>query len=674
MKKLLVDKRQTRNDNIFLVSRFSILVFTFVFINPVTAQRNVRLYSPDKKISCVITTGREGIKYQVAFNKKVLVDFSRLSLVFKDGFKLNNTTALKPLFKDSVEIYDMVTGRSGHVESHYREVTIPLQDLNKKTGIVNIIFRAFNDGIAFRYQVTNKDTPGSFAISDEINEFKLTGNPKIKALVLPNFTSSHEGFYTTTSLTGFPSDTLIDVPALFSFPSGAYIAITEAALLDYAGMYLTKKNNILQSVLSPLPSDKTIKVKGKYPHASPWRVMMISDDVGDFLESNILTTLSPPQRIKDISWLKPGKTTFPWWNGNVVPDTIIAPGNNFVTNQYYIDFCARNNIQYHSVVEYGLHQWYVDDGVGFQPGPNADPTTPVPGLDMKEVCDYAHSKGVGVRVWVHWGALYPKIDAAFANFQKWGLSGMMIDFMDRDDQEMVNIQTEMLEKAAKHHLHVQFHGAYKPTGLSRTYPNEFTREGTLNYETNKWGPGLTAAHDLDIAFTRLIAGSTDYHLGGFRAVPDSLYRTQYTRPLMLGTRSHMLALYVIYENANAMVCDYPEAYEGQDGFDFIREVPTTWDETKVLDAKVDEYLIVARRKGKDWFVGAINNSKDRSVGVPLSFLSPVKYTAELIGDNSDAHVNPNKVKHESKTVNNTGNLNIQMAGGGGFVIHFSAEN
>ena len=358
----------------------------------------------------------------------------------------------------------------------------------------------------------------------------------------------------------------------------------------------------------------------------------------------------------------------------MLPDTINAPGNNFVTNQYYIDFCARNNIQYHSVVEYGLHQWYVDDGVGFQPGPNADPTTPVPGLDMKEICDYAHSKGVGVRVWVHWWALYPKIDSAFANFQKWGLSGMMIDFMDRDDQEMVNIQTEMLEKAAKHHLHVQFHGAYKPTGLSRTYPNEFTREGTLNYEANKWGPGLTVEHDLDIAFTRLIAGSTDYHLGGFRAVPDSLYRVQYTRPLMLGTGSHMRALYVVFENANAMVCDYPEAYEGQDGFDFIKYVPTTWDETKVLDAKLNEYLIIARRKGNDWYVGAINNSKDRSVGVPLSFLSPGNYTAELYGDNSNAHVYPNQIKHESKAVNNTGHLNIQMAGGGGFVVHFKAEN
>jgi alpha-glucosidase len=652
-----------------------LLAFALLFLNTASAQRHyLELSSPNKKLICFINSGEKGIRYKIEYNKQELIKFSSLSLTFKDGFTLKNTTALKPLFKDSVETYDMFTGRSKHVESHYEEVTIPLQDNNNRSRTVNVIFRAFNDGIAFRYQVTCNNGSGTFDITDETNEFNLAGNPKAKALLLPNFTSSHEGLYTTSTFNDLPSDTLMDMPALFAFPSGNYIAITEAALLDYAGMYLMKRNNVLQSVLSPLPSDKKIMVKGKYPHVSPWRVMMVSNDVGDFLETNILTTLSPPQLLKDIRWLKPGKTTFPWWNGNVVPDTINAPGNNFVTNQYYIDFCARNNIQYHSVVEYGLHQWYVDDGVGFQPGPHSDPTTPVPGLNMKEVCDYARSKGVGIRVWVHWWALYPKIDSAFANFEKWGISGMMIDFMDRDDQEMVNIQTEMLEKAAKHHLHVQFHGAYKPTGLSRTYPNEFTREGTLNYEANKWGPGLTAGHDLDIAFTRLIAGSTDYHLGGFRAVPDSLYRTQYTRPLMLGTRSHMLALYVIYENANAMVCDYPEAYEEQDGFDFIKTVPTTWDETKVVDAKVDEYLIVARRKGNDWYIGGINNSKDRSVTVLLSFLSPGNYTAELTGDNSDAHNYPDKVRHESKTVNNTGQLRVSMAGGGGFVVHFSPQH
>jgi alpha-glucosidase len=396
---------------------------------------------------------------------------------------------------------------------------------------------------------------------------------------------------------------------------------------------------------------------------------MITDRIGALIESNILTSLNEPCKLKDVSWIKPGKTTFPWWNGNVVPDTLNAPGNNFVTNQYYIDFCARNGLEYHSVVEYGLHQWYMDDGVSFQPGPHADVTTPVPGLDMKEICDYAKEHGVNVRVWVHWAALYPKLDTAFALFEKWGLTGMMVDFMDRDDQEMVNIQTEMLEKAAQHHLHIQFHGAYKPTGETRTYPNEFTREGTLNYEVNKWDKRITPDHDLNIVFTRALAGPTDYHLGGFRAVPDSLFKVQYTRPLMLGTRCHMLAMYVVLQNPLGMVCDYPAAYEGQPGFEFIKEVPTNWDETKVVDAKLAEYVVIARKKGNDWFVGSINDHSARTIKVPLTFLEEGEYTAEIFSDAGDVNTEPNHLKKENKIVSKKDILDIKLAGGGGMVIH-----
>jgi alpha-glucosidase len=415
--------------------------------------------------------------------------------------------------------------------------------------------------------------------------------------------------------------------------------------------------------------DTSIKVKATLLHASPWRVMLISDRAGALIESNILTDLNAPCAIKDVSWLKPGKTTFPWWNGDVVPDTINAPGNNFVTNQYYIDFCARNHIQYHSVVEYGLHQWYTDDGVNFQPGTHADVTKPVPGLDMKEICDYAHSKGVDVRVWVHFYALYPKLDSAFAIFEKWGLSGMMCDFMDRDDQQMVNMQTEILQKAAAHHLHIQFHGAYKPTGEGRTYPNEFTREGTLNYETNKWNPeGLSPDHDLNIVFTRMLAGSTDYHLGGFRAVTADKWITQYTRPLMAGTRCHMLAMYAVLENALQMVCDYPVAYEGEPGFEFVKEIPTTWSETKVVNAEVDKYITIARRKNNDWYVGTINNHETRSLTIPLSFLNDGNYTATIFTDADDVTTEPNHLKEETKQVTAKDVLNVSDAGGGGVAV------
>jgi alpha-glucosidase len=470
-------------------------------------------------------------------------------------------------------------------------------------------------------------------------------------------------------LQNLPLDSLMDLPMLFEFPDSNYLAITEAALLDYAGMYMVKTKSGLVSKLSPLPSNKSYAVIAVLPHVSPWRVMLISKQPGRFLETNMITDLAPPNQISDLGWIKPGKTTFPWWNGNVTADTLNAPGNNFVTQQYYIDFCARSKIEYHSVVEYGLHQWYQDDGISFMPGPNSNVLRPVPGLDMKQVCDYAHSKGVGVRVWVHWKALYPKLDSAFALFEQWGLSGLMVDFMDRDDQVMVNIQTEILQKAAAHHLHIQFHGAYKPTGLSRTYPNEFTREGTLNYEADKWDPnGVTPDHDLDIAFTRLIAGSTDYHLGGFRAVTPAAFRAQYTRPLVLGTRCHMLAMYVVLENANAMVCDYPEAYENKPGFDFIQKVPTTWDETHVLSAIPDQFLLIARKKGETWWLGAITGNKGRTIQVPYKFLGEGNWQAVIYQDDLTLPFNPNGVLIKSIMVNGSSEINIPLAAGGGFAI------
>ena len=632
------------------------------------SQKRIQLFSPSKTTGFSFHNSGNEISYDILFKGKTIIENSPLSLSFLETgpFKTNITQG-KPTFRKGEETYSLVVGKASLIHAKYNEVLIPLVSEDKKRK-VNLVARALDDGIAFRYEFAPVEGQSNFSLTEESTCFSFKEDPKILALFLPNFTSSHEGEYSSMQLSQVKEDTLIEMPALFELPGNTYAAITEASLSDYAGMYLHLHNGTLSGILSPLPKQPGILVKGMLPHKSPWRVIMLSERLGGLIESNILTSLAEPCKLIDTTWLRPGKTTFPWWNGNLVPDTINAPGNNFVTNQYYIDFCARNGIEYHTVVEYGLHQWYVDDGTNFQPGPHADVTTPVPGLDMKEICDYARSKGVGVRVWVHWAALYPKLDKAFAIFEKWGLSGMMVDFMDRDDQEMVQMQEEILQKAAKHKLHIQFHGAYKPTGMQRTYPNEFTREGTLNYEVNKWDKRITPDHDLNIVFTRMLAGSTDYHLGGFRAVPDSLFRVQYTRPLMLGTRCHMLAMYVVLENYLGMVCDYPEAYEGQPGFEFIKEVPTVWDETKVLDASLHNYVVVARRKGSQWFIGCINNHEAREIEIRLDFLSKGDHTASIFSDANDAAVNPNNIIKAEKKVNATDVFSIKLAAGGGVGI------
>ncbi len=645
-------------------------LFLLVFSLPTFAQKKIQLKSPDGNIIFSFQLTDSLPVYTVTFKGKILIKPSSLSLSFEKsgdfgkGLKLN-----KAIFINGQDEYSLVVGKTKKVHDYYEEVTIPLQERGGNGRLINLIVRVFNDGLGFRYDFPRQKNWSSYTLTSENTTFNIAGDPNVLAGYLPNYTTSHEARHEMMPLSKVKGDTLMDVPVFFEFPEKIFMAITEAELVDYAGMYLMNHDGIIVSKLSPLPGQEKIKVKAELPHHSPWRVMLISDRVGALIESNILTSLNEPSKIDDVSWIKPGKTTFHWWNGDVTPDTTFAPGINFETCKYYIDFCARNHIEYSSVIGYGGFAWYKSDAKGYGViGPNTDVTKTVPSLNMQQVCDYAKQKGVGIHVWVNWKAIYPDLDKAFTQFEKWGIKGMMVDFLNRDDQEMVNIQVEILKKAAEHKLFIQFHGAYKPTGLSRTYPNEFTREGTLNYENDKWGNVITPDDDISIPFTRGLAGATDYHLGGFRAVPESKYKIQYTRPLVVGTRCHMMAMYVVLESYLSMVADYPAAYDGQPGFEFLREVPTSWDETRVPNAEVGKYVTIARRKGNDWYVGSINNSESRTIEVPLKFLSPGNYSAELYFDSPDVEQNPNLLNKQERTVNNSEVITIKLAAGGGAVM------
>jgi alpha-glucosidase len=657
-----------------IFKRLLFCMFFLISINSI-AKNIITITSPDAKIKFFLSTDNNGLYYKISYKGILMVDNSRLSISFKEGGRFDHNLLISSSKQERlIEDYELVTGKASKIHSECNRIIIPVTEQYGDKRTLNIEVRIFNDGAAFRYVIPKQSGwPANVNITDEVNTFNFTQNPKVTALLRENYTTSHEGIYTKATLVALKADTLMDLPALFEFPKGLYMAVTEAALRDYAGMYLIMHNNILESRLSPLPHQTELKVKATLPHNSPWRVMMISDKPGAFIESNILTNLNEPCKIKDLSWLKPGKTTFPWWNGNAVPDTSFAPGNNYETNMYYVNFCAKYGIEYHSVVEYGLHEWYVNDGAGFQPGPHADPSRAVPGLDMQQVCDSAAKKGVGIRVWVHFYALYPKLDETFAQYEKWGIKGLMCDFMDRDDQEMVNMQEEILQKAAQHHLHIQFHGAYKPTGTSRTYPNEFNREGTLNYENDKWSNSVTPDADINIPFTRMLAGSTDYHLGGFRAASPEQFKVHYTRPFVLGTRCHMLAMYVVLENTLGMVCDDPEAYINQPGFEFVQQVPTTWDETRVIDAKPSEYLAIARRKGTDWYIGAITNHESRTITHVLDFLPDGNYSAEIYSDAPVTDHNLNHLVKVVKLVNKRTVMNMVLAPGGGQSMRLKPE-
>lgn len=646
-----------------------LIACAFCSAQSVLALKSIKISSPNGELSFSVVLQKERPVYSVSYKKQLLIADSPLGFVFENGAFGKDLKIGKAVFSTKEENYELVVGKSKSVHSLSREVVIPLKETAQPFRTINLVVRAFDDGVAFRYEFPEQEGWKSYVMYDELTTFNVVDNPRLLTMYLPNYLTSHEGKYTHANYADIKETNLMEMPTLFEFPNSIYMSVTEASVRDYAGMYLWKENGSLHGKLSPKLGQERVKVEATLPHQSPWRVMMVSDRVGRLMESDILTNLNEPCRIEDTSWIKPGKTTFTWWNDNAVPDTSFAAGNNFPTNKYYIDFAAQSGLDYHSVYGFAEQPWYTDNGPWFGfPGDKSDITKPVASLNMEEVCAYAKSQGVAIHLWVNWKPLYAKIDEAFALFEKWGVVGMMIDFMDRDDQEMIRIQEEMLAKAARHHLFIQFHGSSKPSGLNRTYPNEFTREGTLNYECFKGGAATDADHDIAIPFTRLLAGATDYHLGGFRALPKDKFKAQNRNPYVTSTRCHMLAMYVVLESYLGMICDTPEAYKGQPGFEFLQAVPLTWDRTKVLNAEVNQYVTIARKKDNNWYIGTLNNSKARTIDISFDFLDKGDYTLTIYKDAADSESNPNHLTKETITITAKDRVRVALVADGGMAM------
>ncbi len=648
--------------------------FFILFCSTLYGQQKITVSSPNGMLKFTLKTSVNEIKYDISYKQRVLIENSSLGFNFDSGEFGKNLKVGKVASQTIDQTYELVMGKVKHARDYCKQTTIPLEEKSPTGRRVDLVVRAYDDGIAFRYEFPKQKNWNSYVMYDEKTQFNVTGNPKTLFMYLPNYINTHEGLYHHLQFDDITGNKLIEMPITMEFSDGVYMSITEAAILNYAGMYLMKENDGFVGKLSPRLGQEKIKVQiNEFPHRTPWRVISVSNRIETLIETNILTSLNEPCKIEDTSWIRPYKTTFTWWNGNVVPDTTFSPGNNFETNKYYIDFAARNGIDLHSIYGYAETPWYFDDNFNFGwAGPNADVTRPIPCLNLPRISGYAKSVGVGLHVWVHWRALYPKLEEAFSKFQQWGIKGLMIDFLDRDDQEMIRIQEEFLAMAAKYHLFIQFHGASKPSGLIRTYPNEFTREGTLNYEVYKWDTIINADHDISIPFTRMLAGPADYHLGGFRAVPRSEFKIHYINPLVTSTRCHMLAMYVVLENYLTSLCDNPKAYEGQPGFDFLCKVPTNWDDLKVTHAKINEYITIARRKDNDWWVGSLNNSTARQLTLSLDFLNKgEEYLAEIYTDAADVDKNPNHINTRKERVTAKDVIELPLAAEGGAVIHFS---
>lgn len=633
------------------------------------SEKDYKLSSPDGLIEVTVrsASGKTAslLEYSVTFHEREIVQPSSLGFAAAGmehtGWQIENA-----LCSDMEEDYVLHLGKSDSVHSISRMMVLNLR--NKRREKMQLVFRAFNDGIAYRYVWPDSLQSDTLEIEDEFSHFNIVGNPKTTALCFSEYTTAHEGNYTIGGLDSLSADTLIDLPVLFELPDSVWVAITEANLDDYPGMYLSKsKVGKLVSKLSPLPDGSGMKARIKTPHASPWRVLMIGNKPGTLIESNIVLNLSEPCAIDDVSWIKPNKSTWPWWCSTGVPDNAgFKRGMNFETSKYYIDFAAKYGIGCHSLTDVDGDSWYTSPLETYpKPGEGTDVTKPNPKLQMDKLLAYAREKNVRIRLWVHWKALEPKLEEAFALYEKWGIEGLMVDYMDRDDQEMVNFYHRVMESAARHKLHIQFHGAYKPTGLRRTYPNLVTTEGVLNLEFLKWSDKCTPQHNVNVAFTRMLAGPLDYHFGGFRSVLPENFKSDYDHPVVMGTRCHIMGMYVVFESYLQLLCDAPHHYIDQPGFEFLLQVPATWNETKVLSAVPGEYIVIARRSGSDWYVGALNNNTVREVEIPLDFLSSGHYILEEYTDCALTAQNPNELFFRKTQVNKEDCLRFKMAKGGG---------
>ena len=652
---------------------FLLLALAFVKVqNSAAASAGpLRLASPDGAVRITFSLNAANAPvYSVTFHGQTVVEDSPLSLEFRQGGTWGAGQEITDVRRNMHdETYSLVAGKSSTARDHYREMIVALQETAAPHRKIELHFRAYNDGAAFRYYIPDQEPLHQFELLSEHSQFRFPADLTCWAAQYGSFNTAQEKEFDRISLDRIEAGAIVGLPLTISLGGTTTVGLTEANLRDYAGMYVegvAGQPHTLVTRLSPLPNGGGVAVRATAPHYTPWRVLMLGRTPGELIESNIVLNLSDPCVLKDTHWIVPGKTVFPWWvNFKATPP--VPSVMNTANQKYYIDFAEDIRARY---LEFEP-PWYGPEMQAVRNPLSLDITKPIPELDMAEILSYGRQHGVGLIIWMQWRNMATQMDEALALYEKWGASGIKCDFMNRDDQNMVNFYEEVARKCAEHHLMVDFHGAYKPTGLRRTYPNLITREGVMGAEYNKAGNRVTPLHNVTLPFTRMLAGPMDYTPGGFRNVTPQQFSVNYDYPMVMSTRCQQLAMYVVYESPLMMVSDSPEEYRGAVGTDFIRQVPTSWDETRVLAGEVAEDVVIARRLGRDWYIGAMTNQTPRHLSISLKPLGKGKWNADVYQDGPKAAVTPTDVTHSPATLQSDRPVEIDLAPGGGWAAHLS---
>jgi alpha-glucosidase len=635
------------------------LLFLLCIVSCRVFGQDISISSPDNRITIHVNTA--GIlEYSINKGATPLISSSSLGFEFKHEPAMGADMVVLDTITHLVnETWTpVVKSKHASINNNYREIEIRLREKGGLMRRLDLFFRAYNDGIAFRYKLYRSRKTGNREITKEITGFRFASGAKAWIAEYGGYSTSQEGLFNARPLDSVNGHTIAGLPMLIELNKSSYAAITEANINNYPGFYLGKSIG-LTTKLAPLPGETEDGVKVRFSDTllTPWRVVMLAEKPGDLITSEIIQNLNEPCAIEDPSWIKPGISAWDhWWSGEVKMD--------MPTIKRYIDLASQMGWPY-MLIDW---QWY-----GTFNKPEADITQTAPQLDMPEILRYAKEKNVRCWVWLYNTDVNSNnnFETAFPVYEKWGIAGVKIDFMDRDDQEMVNWYHEIIKAAAKHHLMVDFHGAYKPDGIIRTYPNMITREGVMGEEYSKFSDKVTPRHNVTLPFTRMLAGQMDYTPGGFLNVTPKDFKQQ-TPTLVMNTRCAELSKFVIYESPFTVFCEDPEHVTGQPGADFLQLVPTVWDDIKVLDGYPGEYIALAKRSGNDWFIGAMTNESKRTLTVQLDFLSTGNYEMEIWQDAKDAGEQPTHLTKVSKKIKAGEKIKIDMKEGGGYVARLRA--
>jgi len=624
----------------------------------------VSLLSPDKKIEVRIRVG-DRLRYDVLYAGKELLRDSALSINI-DG----KTLGLAPKLKAEKEnLYDrelepVVRQKFARIHENFRELRLEM------AGGFAVVFRAYDEGVAYRIETTLPQS--EVKVNDEEVTLNFAGNYTVYYPLEESFFSHNERQFIPRPLKEIAPSAIASVPAVVD-ADGVKIAIADADIEDYPGLWFRgTSGNSLSGVFPHYPlkekleRDRDFKITEAADYIAatrgtrsyPWRLFGIAARDGDLITNQLVYLLAKPSQLQDASWIKPGKVAWDWWNANNIYGVDFRAGVNTQTYKHYIDFASKYGIEY-IILDEG---WYKLGNV----------LEVVPEIHIDELTAYARQKNVGIILWVVWKTLDDQLIPALDRFEKWGIKGIKVDFMQRDDQPVINFYHKVCREAAKRKMMVDFHGAIRSATMTRTWPNLISNEGVRGMEWSKWSADANPEHNVMLPFTRMFIGPMDYTPGAMINAPKKSFAPIFDRPMSLGTRCQQLAMYVVFESPLQMLADSPSNYLREpEAMEFLGPVPTVWDETRVLDAKIGDYVLIARRNGKTWYLGAMTDWTARDLEVDFSFLPAGSFQMEAWQDGVNASRRGEDYRKVKSPVSASTRLKIHLAEGGGWAARVS---